>query len=132
MAAGIVEVATAVMARALKRVSVARGIDPRGMALLPFGGAGPLFGCALADALGMVRVVIPPHPGVLSALGLAAAPERVELLASCHRPLASCDRDALGAAFRPVLAAAAAALPGDGVALARFADCRFAGQGYEV
>jgi len=131
-AAGIVAVATAVMARALKRVSVARGIDPRGMALLPFGGAGPLFGCALADALGMARVVIPPHPGVLSALGLAAAPERVELLASCHRPLAALDRAALTAAFRPLLAAAVAALPGDGVVLGRFADCRFAGQGYEV
>ena len=131
-AAGVVAVATAVMARALKRVSVARGIDPRGMTLLPFGGAGPLFGCALADALGMSRVVIPPHPGVLSALGLAAAPERVELLASWHRPLATVDGAALTAAFRPVVAAAAAALPGQGVVLARFADCRFAGQGYEV
>ena len=131
-AAGIVAVATAVMARALKRVSVARGIDPRGMALLPFGGAGPLFGCALADALGMTRVVIPPHPGVLSALGLAAAPERVELLASCHRPLAALDRAGLTAAFRPLLAAASASLPVDGAVLARFADCRFAGQGYEV
>src|SRR5207249_809915 len=88
VSAGIVQVATAVMARALKRVSVARGIDPRGMALLPFGGAGPLFGCALADALGMSRVIVPPHPGVLSALGLAAAPERVDVLASLHRPLA--------------------------------------------
>ena len=133
-AAGIVAVATAVMARALKRVSVARGIDPRGMALLPFGGAGPLFGCALADALGMSRVVIPPHPGVLSALGLAAAPERVELLASFHRPLAAIDRAALGAAFRPLLSASAAALPpaGNGAVVTRFADCRFAGQGYEV
>ncbi len=131
-AAGIVAVATAVMARALKRVSVARGLDPRGMALLPFGGAGPLFGCALADALGMSRVVIPPHPGVLSALGLAAAPERVELVASCHRPLAMLDGAALAAAFRPMLAAAAAALSGKGVVLTRLADCRFAGQGYEV
>jgi N-methylhydantoinase A len=131
-AAGIVAVATAVMARALKRVSVARGIDPRGMALLPFGGAGPLFGCALADALGMSRVVIPPHPGVLSALGLAAAPERVELLASFHRSLSGVDCAALAAAFRPMLGAASAALPGDGVVLTRFADCRFAGQGYEV
>jgi N-methylhydantoinase A len=131
-AAGIVAVATAVMARALKRVSVARGIDPRGMALLPFGGAGPLFGCALADSLGMSRVVIPPHPGVLSALGLAAAPERVELLASFHRPLSGVDRAALAAAFRPIVAAASGALPGDGAVLTRFADCRFAGQGYEV
>src|SRR5207248_6756765 len=87
VASGIVAVATAVMARALRRVSVARGLDPRRMALVPFGGAGPLFGCALADALGMRTVVIPSHPGVLSALGLAAAGERVDLLASHHREL---------------------------------------------
>src|SRR5207249_553388 len=101
IAAGIVQVATAVMARALKRVSLARGVDPRGMALLPFGGAGPLFACALADALGMSRVVIPPHAGALSALGLAAAAEQVELLASCHRPMSGLTRDDLAAAFAP-------------------------------
>ena len=130
MAAGIVEVATAVMARALKRVSVARGIDPRGMALLPFGGAGPLFGCALADSLGISRVVVPPHPGVLSALGLAAAPERVDVLASLHRPLAGMRGTELASAFQPLMATAADSLPG--AVLTRFADCRFAGQGYEV
>jgi len=130
MAAGIVDVATAVMARALKRVSVARGIDPRGMALLPFGGAGPLFGCALADALGMSRVVIPPHPGVLSALGLAAAPERVDVLASLHRALHDLKNGDLAKAFQPLDAAASAALPR--AELTRFVDCRFAGQGYEV
>jgi N-methylhydantoinase A len=130
VAAGIIQVATAVMARALKRVSVARGIDPRGMALLPFGGAGPLFGCALADSLGMSRVVIPPHPGVLSAMGLAAAPERVDVLASLHRPLAELESAELAAAFKPLIAAAAGALPA--ATVSRFADCRFAGQGYEV
>jgi N-methylhydantoinase A len=130
IAAGIVQVATAVMARALKRVSVARGIDPREMALLPFGGAGPLFGCALADALGMSRVVVPPHPGVLSALGLAAAPERVDVLASLHRPLDDLEGGELADAFQPLVAAAAAALPESGVT--RFVDCRFRGQGYEV
>jgi N-methylhydantoinase A len=130
VAAGIVQVAAAVMARALKRVSVARGIDPRGMALLPFGGAGPLFGCALADTLGMMRVVIPPHPGVLSALGLAAAPERVEVLASFHRTLADLDAATLARAFQPLVAAAAAALPQ--AAVTRLGDCRFVGQGYEV
>src|SRR5207245_1714061 len=63
VAAGVVAVAGAVMARALKRVSVARGLDPRRMTLLPFGGAGALFGCQLAEALGMGTIVIPPHPG---------------------------------------------------------------------
>jgi len=128
--AGIIAVATAIMARALKRVSVARGLDPREMTLLPFGGAGPLFGCALADALGMSRVVIPPYPGVLSALGLAAASERVETVRSLHRATADLDAQAIAQLFAPLLASASEALPG--AQLIRYADCRFAGQGYEV
>jgi N-methylhydantoinase A len=100
------------------------------MALVPFGGAGPLFGCALADALGMSRVVVPPHPGVLSALGLAAAPERVDVLGSLHRSLGELENGELGRTFQPLLAAAEAALPH--ALLTRYVDCRFAGQGYEV
>jgi N-methylhydantoinase A len=130
VADGIVAVTTAVMARALKRVSVARGLDPRRMALLPFGGAGPLFGCQLAEALGMRSIVIPPHPGALSALGLASAPERVDLLASFHRPLDGLSAQELGVAFGPLLKEGAVQAPGG--ALLRYADCRFAGQGYEV
>jgi N-methylhydantoinase A len=129
-ATGVVAVATAVMARALKRVSAARGVDPRGSTLVAFGGAGPLFGCALADALGVRRVLVPPHPGALSALGLAAAPERVERVASLHRPVRDLDAAALARAFGPLAAAALAELPGAEVM--RFADCRLAGQGYEV
>ncbi len=129
-AAGVVTVAAAVMARALKRVSVARGLDPRRMALLPFGGAGPLFGCALADALGMRTVVVPPHPGVLSALGLAAAAERTDVVTSLHRSLDDLDAVEIGRAYSPLLTEAARQLSGG--ALMRYADCRFAGQGYEV
>ena len=129
-AAGVVEVATAVMARALKRVSVARGVDPRRLALLAFGGAGPLFGCALAEALGMRTVLVPPHPGALSALGLAAAPERLEFTAAVHRPLGQVERAELEALFTPLVARATAALPG--AAMERLAECRFAGQGYEI
>jgi N-methylhydantoinase A len=130
IAQGIVAVTTAVMARALKRVSVARGVDPRTLALLPFGGAGPMFGCGLADALGMRRVIVPPHPGVLSALGLAAAAERVELVASLHEPVATLDRARLAAAFAELEGRAEQALPD--AATRRLADCRFVGQGYEV
>ena len=130
VAAGIVAVAAAVMARALKRVSVARGLDPRRMALLPFGGAGALFGCQLADALGMGTIVIPPHPGTLSALGLASAAERADLLASFHRPVDGLEPRALALAFAPLLAEGARQIPGG--TLRRYADCRFAGQGYEV
>jgi N-methylhydantoinase A len=70
---GILRVANATMERALRRVSVERGHDPRDYTLVPFGGAGPLHATALADALGMERVLVPPTPGVLSALGLLMA-----------------------------------------------------------
>jgi N-methylhydantoinase A len=129
-AAGIVDVATAVMARALKRVSVARGVDPRRLTLVPFGGAGPLFGCALADQLGMRTVLVPPHPGVLSALGLAAAAERVELVAALHRRTGAAGRPAILAAFAELETRASSLLPG--AALRRLADCRYVGQGYEI
>jgi N-methylhydantoinase A len=89
-----------------------------------------LFGCALADALDMRTIVIPPHAGVLSALGLAAAPERVDVVASFHRDAASLDPAALRIGFASLLDDAARQLPGG--ALRRVADCRYAGQGYEV
>jgi N-methylhydantoinase A len=130
IATGIVAVAVAVMARALKRVSVARGVDPRRMALLPFGGAGPLFGCALAEALGMRVVVVPPHPGALSALGLAAAAERVEAVASLHRRLDAVTAAEIETGFAPLVERARSELP-DGL-VRQQADCRFVGQGYEV
>ena len=130
IAAGVVAVACAVMARALKRVSVARGLDPRRMTLLPFGGAGALFGCQLADALGMGTIVVPPHPGALSALGLASAPERADVLASFHRSVDGLEPRALAQAFAPLVAEGARQIPGG--ALLKYADCRFAGQGYEV
>jgi N-methylhydantoinase A len=72
-ALGILRVANATMERALRRVSVERGHDPRDYTLVPFGGAGPLHAAALAEALGMRRVLVPPTPGVLSALGLLLA-----------------------------------------------------------
>jgi N-methylhydantoinase A len=129
-AEGIIEIVTAVMARALKRVSVARGVDPRRLALLPFGGAGGLFGCALAETLGMQTVLVPPHPGVLSALGLAAAAARVDLVASLHQPLSGLSAHALEEAYAPLVARAGAELPE--AIVRRLADCRVTGQGYEV
>ncbi len=72
-ALGVIRVANATMERALRYVSVERGYDPRDFTLLPFGGAGPLHACALAEALDIPRILVPPHPGVLSALGLLLA-----------------------------------------------------------
>lgn len=72
-ARGIVRIANAAMERALRRVSVERGHDPKHHTLVPFGGAGPLHACELAEALSMRRILLPPNPGVLSALGLLQA-----------------------------------------------------------
>ncbi len=81
-AEAIIATADATMARALRRVSVERGVDPRDVPLIAFGGGGPLHACGLAERLGMRHVIVPPHAGVLSAVGLALAPERRESLVS--------------------------------------------------
>jgi N-methylhydantoinase A len=75
-AEGIVRVANQEMARALRVVTVERGVDPRRFALLPFGGAGPMHAAALAEELGMTRILCPRASGVLSALGLVASDRR--------------------------------------------------------
>jgi N-methylhydantoinase A len=75
-AEGIVRVANQEMVRALRVVTVERGIDPRGFALMPFGGAGPMHAAALAKELGIARILCPRASGVLSALGLVAAERR--------------------------------------------------------
>ncbi|MSW96141.1 MAG: hypothetical protein F2796_05015, partial [Actinobacteria bacterium] len=76
-AAGILRVADAEMVRALRVMTVERGLDPRDFALLAFGGAGPLHAAAIADELGIDTILVPRASGVLSALGLAAADRRV-------------------------------------------------------
>ncbi len=75
-AEGIVRVANQEMVRALRVVTVERGVDPRRFALMPFGGAGPMHAAALAEELGMDRILCPRASGVLSALGLIASERR--------------------------------------------------------
>jgi N-methylhydantoinase A len=81
-AAGIARVASAEMAQAVRVVTVERGIDPRDLALVPFGGAGPLHAAQIAEELGMRRVVVPNASGVLSALGLVVSERRRDLVES--------------------------------------------------
>ena len=72
-ASGIVRVVNASMERAIRAISLERGYDPREFTLVPFGGAGPMHACELAQEMGISRVLIPPNPGILSALGVAIA-----------------------------------------------------------
>ncbi|MEX1043885.1 MAG: hydantoinase/oxoprolinase family protein, partial [Acidimicrobiia bacterium] len=75
---GVVEIVEAHMERAIRRVSVEEGFDPSGAALVAFGGAGGMHASALASRLGMSTVLVPPHAGLLSALGLLLSPPRVD------------------------------------------------------
>jgi N-methylhydantoinase A len=118
------------MVRALRRVSVERGVDPRSMTLVAFGGAGPMFACRMADSLGMDRALVPPHAGVLSALGLASAPDKLEFAASLHALAHQLDLPRMQAAFTDLEEQARSALAG--AELQRRADCRYPGQGYEL
>lgn len=129
-AAAIVATADATMARALRRVSVERGIDPRSCVLVAFGGGGPLHACGLADRLGMRRVLVPPHAGVLSALGLAAAPERREAMTSLMRDAATLDAGELATRLQTLASTAAS----DGTTPSREwrLRARYRGQGHEL
>src|SRR5262249_38189477 len=80
-ALGVIRVADAEMTRALRVISIERGLDPREFALVAFGGAGPLHACSLAAELGISTVLVPKAAGVLSALGLAVAEQRRDFVA---------------------------------------------------
>jgi N-methylhydantoinase A/oxoprolinase/acetone carboxylase beta subunit len=126
-AEAIVSTADATMARALRRVSVERGVDPRSGVLVAFGGGGPLHACGLAERLGITRVLVPPYAGVLSALGLALAPARREAIASVMR-LAQ-DLDLMALARLSGELAQHAGGEGDRRYWAR---ARYVGQGHEL
>ena len=87
-AEGVLRVAEATMMRAVHRISLQRGHDPRGFTLVPFGGAGGLHACRLAELLGIDRVLVPPNPGLLSAVGMLTAPPRRIATRSLHRTVA--------------------------------------------
>ena len=128
-AAGIVRVANAEMVRALRVVTVERGIDPRRYALLAFGGAGPLHAAEIADELGIDTVLCPRASGVLAALGLVISPRRRDvqqtvMLRGDHPPV-----DAIIAALG---ARAREALNEPEAALHTTYELRYAGQAFEL
>jgi N-methylhydantoinase A/oxoprolinase/acetone carboxylase beta subunit len=127
-AQGVVDVVDAAMERAVRLVSVERGVDPSGLALVAFGGAGPLHACAVAEALGMAAVVVPPRAGVLSAVGLVTSARQRELVRSWPTPS---DTEGVEQALRTLATEARAAVGGD-VDVSTALDCRYAGQSHEL
>ena len=139
-AQGIVDVANAVMEKAIRVISIERGHDPRDYTLVAFGGAGGLHACELAAALGLPRVLVPRLPGGLSALGILRADvvkEYVRTVQLAALPPREMSRR-LAAAFSGVERAGARELAREGfrarrqLRVQRFLDCRYAGQGYEL
>jgi N-methylhydantoinase A len=134
----VLAVAAAVMARAIKVVSVERGHDPADFVLLPFGGAGGLHACAVARELGMTRILVPPSPGLLCAYGALGADIAHDFVATVLRPAgARLPPSVVAADFLPLVRAAAAALDRDGVdaaarRLERTATLRYRGQSFEL
>jgi N-methylhydantoinase A len=90
-ALGIHRVVNAQMVEGIRLVSIRRGLDPRRFTLVALGGAGPIHATALASELGIGSVLIPRHPGVLSAAGLLAAPIEHEVSIAFPRPVAGLD-----------------------------------------
>src|SRR5690606_20449621 len=88
---GIREVANANMVRAIRAVTVERGLDPRELTLFAFGGSGPVHACDLARTLGIARVLFPPAPGVFTAMGMLAGQVEHHELRSAQAPLAALD-----------------------------------------
>ena len=136
-AVAILRIANANMANALRVMTVARGHDPRRFALVAIGGAGPMHACALADELGIPRVVIPRYPGVAAALGLLATDIRHDLRRSWLQPTAAIAPADLDAEFARLETEASGLLATSASVTSNFEfyhelDMRYRGQAYNL
>jgi N-methylhydantoinase A len=136
-ALGILDVAHANIDRALRRVSVARGYDPRDFTLVAFGGAGPLHACQVADRLQIPRLLVPRYPGVLCALGLLMADVLLDASRSVLHTLTSKSGAALQSELDAMIAESRDELLWEGLSEAAMVfagsvDARYRGQSYEL
>jgi N-methylhydantoinase A len=136
-ALGIIAVADAAMANAIREITVARGIDPRDFSLLAFGGAGPLHAMAIADELELSGVIIPASPGVLSAWGMVHTDTRHDLVRSFFHRLAGLEPTTLDQgldylADRSRRRLAEDGIPAEAMHLEPGADLRYLGQEYTL
>lgn len=134
-ALGIHRVLNAQMAEAIRLVSIGCGIDPRNYALLPLGGGGPMHACALAEDLGIRTIIVPAHPGVLSAAGLLGAAVEHELSMAFPRALAALREDELTPALHELDARCSELMRQEGIfapQIQHFADVCYIGQSYHL
>lgn len=136
-AAGIIEIANVNIDRAVRRVSIARGHDPRDFTLVAFGGAGPLHACEVAQRLEIPRVLVPRYPGVLCALGLLVADVTLDYSRSVLGPVTIDSTAALYGQLDEMIEQARVDLTHEGIGEEAMVfhgmlDMRYAGQAYEL
>jgi N-methylhydantoinase A len=134
---GIIAVAMANVVRALRRVSIERGIDPSDFTLVAFGGAGPLHAGRLLREVRVGSVIVPNHPGLFSAAGLMAADLRIDDSQTVLHILRPEVLDEVGAWYRASARRVtqrllADGIPGDRIRVVGSAACRYLGQGFEL
>jgi N-methylhydantoinase A len=134
---GMLGIVVANMVRAIRSVSVERGLDPRAFALLPFGGAGPLHATDVAKSLGIARCLVPFAPGILCAQGLIVSDLRETFVRTAVTPLSDADMDQVAARIHELKTHAAEWFETEGVALENRSieivlDARYVGQNFEL
>ena len=136
-ALGIIRVVNANMERAIRAISLERGYDPREFTLVPFGGAGPMHCCELAQELGIPRVLVPTRPGILSALGVAIADvvkdySRTVMLRGDDLTRDRVDEEFHGMELLAREELRQEGLPVERMSARRFLDVRYVGQSFEL
>ena len=134
---GAHQIAISNMIRAIRAISSERGRDPRAYTLFAFGGNGPLFAAGMAKALGMTRIVVPPHPGLFSSFGLLYADVEHHYSRSMMQVLREAEPAALDGIWGGLEAEARAQLEADGyrpeqIEIRRTANMHYKGQIYEL
>lgn len=136
-AEGVLTLINANMANAIRSRTVQKGIDPRGFALCAFGGAGPLHGVEVAAMLGIREVIVPPYPGITSAMGLLTTDLKYDATTTEFQVSTAIDLDRLNRDLEQMEADLSAMFAADRIDLSavrfeRAADLRYVGQGYEL
>ena len=134
---GAVQILTHSMVQSIEENSVRKGYDPRDFALVAEGGAGPLFAAHIALEVGTPWVLVPPYPGITSAMGLLATDMVYEYVSTTYQRMSKLDGPALQGMLEDLERQARTQLeedgvPGDRVLIQRVVDCRYLGQGYEL
>ena len=136
-AEGILTIVNANMANAISSRTAQKGLDPRGFALVAFGGAGPLHGAEVARALGIPEIIVPAYPGITSAVGLLTTDLKYDAVRTVFQAGDAIDLDRLNRDLAAMQEELARQLAADGVAaidaaFERSGDLRYVGQGYEL